>query len=75
LIFYPVLKEEYATQIARDGNAEKRESGVGNVTRFSVRTAYLSKFEVRWAQASTRNIAFQLTNSRNLTRTLSERSK
>lgn len=44
-IFYPVLNEEYATQIARDWNAP--ESGVGYVTAFDVDTAYLARFEVQ----------------------------
>jgi hypothetical protein len=43
-IFYPVLNEEYATQIARDWNA--KSSSVGYVTRFAVRTSYLSQFTV-----------------------------
>lgn len=43
-IFYPVLSEEYATQIARDWNA--KESGAGYVTRFAVRSDYLAKFKV-----------------------------
>jgi hypothetical protein len=45
-IFYPVLNEEYATQIARDWNAKDSESGAGYVTRFAVRTDYLSQFTV-----------------------------
>ena len=45
-IFYPVLNEEYATQIARDWNA-KTNDRVGYVTRFHVRTDYLSRFEVQ----------------------------
>src|SRR5258708_25951252 len=45
-IFYPVLNEEYATQIARDWNAKNSETGVGIVTKFRVKTAYLSKFEI-----------------------------
>lgn len=44
-IFYPVLNEEYATKIARDWNV--KSSGAGYVTRFSVRTAYLSRYEVQ----------------------------
>jgi len=36
-IFYPVLNEEYTTQIARDWNAKNSESGVGIVTKFSVK--------------------------------------
>ena len=45
-IFYPVLNEEYATQIARDWNA-KSEAGAGYVTRFNVRTEYLKRYEVQ----------------------------
>ena len=45
-IFYPVLSEEYAIQIARDWNAKNSETGIGVVTRFRMNTAYLSKFEV-----------------------------
>jgi hypothetical protein len=41
-IFYPVLNEEYAIQIARDWNV--RASGAGFVTRFQVPTAYLTKY-------------------------------
>lgn len=44
-IFYPVLNEEYATQIARDWNA-KSEDGVGYVTRFRVRSEYLKRYQV-----------------------------
>ena len=45
-IFYPVLTEEYAIQIARDWNAKQNDPKVGYVTRFEVRTAYLDSFEV-----------------------------
>lgn len=44
-IFYPVLNEEYATQIARDWNV--RASGAGFVTHFRVSTAFLSRYEVQ----------------------------
>ena len=44
-IFYPVLNEEYAIQIARDWNA--KQEGVGYVTRFRVRNEYLSRYEVQ----------------------------
>ena len=44
-IFYPVTNEAYATQIARDWNV--KSSGTGFVTRFEVRTAYLSRYVVR----------------------------
>lgn len=43
-IFYPVLNEEYAAQIARDWNA--KDSGVGYVTRFHVRNKFVSKYRV-----------------------------
>jgi hypothetical protein len=43
-IFYPVLNEEYAVQIARDWNAASPSIGVGYVTRLYVRTEYLKKF-------------------------------
>ena len=43
-IFYPVLNEDYATKIARDWNA--KASGVGFVTRFRVRAAFLDRYEV-----------------------------
>jgi hypothetical protein len=46
-IFYPVLNEEYAAQIARDWNAKDSPSRVGYVTRFAVRTSYLSQFAVQ----------------------------
>lgn len=45
-IFYPVLNEEYAKQIARDWNAKHNEERVGYVTRFLVRTEYLKRYEV-----------------------------
>ena len=43
-IFYPVLNEWYATKIAREWNVHA--SGVGYVTRFRVRTGFLSRYEV-----------------------------
>ena len=43
-IFYPVMNEEYAIQIARDWNV--KASGFGYVTRFAVRTDYLARFNV-----------------------------
>ena len=45
-IFYPVLNEEYATQIARDWNAKYNKQKVGYVTRFHVRTEFLMRYEV-----------------------------
>ena len=50
-IFYPVLTEEYAIQIARDWNT-KEDSRVGYVTRFSVNTDYLSRHTVQKAGSS-----------------------
>src|SRR4051794_33760342 len=41
-IFYPVLNEEYARQIARDWNG--KASGAGYVTRFQVMSAFLEKY-------------------------------
>lgn len=46
-IFYPVLTEEYARQIARDWNAKHNEERVGYVTRFRVRTEYLKQYEIQ----------------------------
>lgn len=43
-IFYPVLNEEYAVQIARDWNA--KSSGSGYVTRFQVNATFLAAYEV-----------------------------
>jgi hypothetical protein len=43
-IFYPVLNEEYATQIALDWNA--RDGNSGYVTRFRVRRDFLHRYEV-----------------------------
>lgn len=44
-IFYPVMNEEYAIQIARDWNVPA--SGSGFVTRFAVRSEYVSRFPVQ----------------------------
>ncbi len=45
-IFYPVLNEAYAVQIARDWNTKDPASGfVGYVTRFKVRTDFVEKYE------------------------------
>lgn len=46
-IFYPVLNEEYATQIARDWNAKHNASKCGYVTRFRVRTYFLQRYEIQ----------------------------
>ena len=44
-IFYPVLNEAYAAQIARDWNVPA--SGSGYVTRFAVDAAYAARFPRR----------------------------
>ena len=44
-IFYPVMNEEYAIQIARDWNV--KGSGSGFVTRFEVKAEYLEKFTIQ----------------------------
>ena len=47
-IFYPVLAQEYAAQIARDWNTKDRASGhVGFVLRFHVHEEYLRQFDVQ----------------------------
>ncbi|HEU0016678.1 MAG TPA: hypothetical protein VFQ45_23550 [Longimicrobium sp.] len=52
-IFYPVLDEEYAVQIARDWNTRDAASGfVGYVTRFHVRSGFLAKYEVQTVGAA-----------------------
>ena|SRR5687768_446265 len=44
-IFYPVMNEEYAIQIARDWNVPA--SGSGYVTKFNVRSEYINKMKVQ----------------------------
>lgn len=44
-IFYPVLNEEYAIQIARDWNVPA--SGSGFVTQFEVSKSYIDQFEIQ----------------------------
>ncbi|HET8845749.1 MAG TPA: hypothetical protein VFN35_30060 [Ktedonobacteraceae bacterium] len=44
-IFYPVLNEAYAVQIARDWNA--RDGNSGYVTRFQVRSDFLDNYQVQ----------------------------
>ena len=46
-IFYPVLEESYAVQIARDWNT--RDGGIGYVLRFAVKTDYLAGHPVQIA--------------------------
>ncbi len=49
-IFYPVVSQEYATQIARDWNVPR--SGAGYVTRFRVRGAFLRQYDVHTVGSS-----------------------
>jgi len=44
-IFYPVTNEQYAIEIARDWNVPA--SGVGYVTRFHVRKAFMDNYAVQ----------------------------
>lgn len=49
-IFYPVTNEQYAVEIARDWNVPA--SGSGYVTRFRVRTAFMSRYQIHQVGAS-----------------------
>ncbi len=49
-IFYPVLNEEYATQIASDWNT--RDRGTGYVLRFQIDAAFLRRYEVKTVGSS-----------------------
>ncbi|SPE51055.1 ADP-ribosylation/crystallin J1 [Verrucomicrobia bacterium] len=49
-IFYPVLNEDYARQIAREWNVPA--SGSGYVTRFAVRKEFLARYAERQVGAS-----------------------
>lgn len=52
--FYPVLNEDYATQIARDWNTKDERSGfAGYVLRFNVQTDFLSRYEIHVVGNST----------------------
>lgn len=44
-IFYPVLNEDYAIQIARDWNA--KQNGAGFVTKFEVNAEFLARYETQ----------------------------
>jgi len=49
-IFYPVLNEEYAGQIAREWNVPA--SGAGYVVRFAVRNEFLARYPEQQVGAS-----------------------
>jgi hypothetical protein len=73
-IFYPVLNEEYATQIARDWNV--KQSGAGFVTRFQVRSAFLARYEIQTVgHECIRNTGSRPRSWRNSIRTLWVRSR
>ncbi len=42
--FYPVTNREYAEKIAEDWNV--KASGVGYVTKFSVKASFMAKYEI-----------------------------
>jgi len=44
-IFYPVTNEHYACEIARSWNV--RDSGYGAVTRFHVRSSFMSRYQIQ----------------------------
>jgi hypothetical protein len=47
-IFYPVLNEAYAAQIARDWNSKSaRNQHAGFVTRFAVRASFLAGYAIQ----------------------------
>jgi len=49
-IFYPVLNEEYARQMARDWNVPA--TGAGYVVRFALRKSFANRYPVRIVGAS-----------------------
>ena len=49
-IFYPVLNQEYAIEIARDWNAV--DNNIGYVTKFEVRAEFLTNYSVQVVGAS-----------------------
>ena len=52
-IFYPVLNEKYAVEIASKWNTKDKFSGyVGYVLRFEISDEYISRFEVQTAGSS-----------------------
>jgi hypothetical protein len=52
--FYPVLNEDYATQIARDWNTKDERSGfAGYVLRFNVQNEFLNRYEIHVVGDST----------------------
>ena len=56
-IFYPVLNEEYARQIARNWNVPA--SGAGYVTRFAVRKEFVTRYPIHTVAPFTRSCGFR----------------
>lgn len=44
-IFYPVLNEKYATEIAKNWNVKYNDDHKGYVTRFEVEDSFCNKYE------------------------------
>jgi len=51
-IFYPVINEEYARQIAEQWNAKRTASGRGYVTRSKSASKFLDNYEVKTVGSS-----------------------
>lgn len=52
-IFYPVLNQKYAEEIAQKWNTKDKESGCrGYVTEFEIDDQYISKFKIQTVGAS-----------------------
>jgi hypothetical protein len=52
-IFYPVLNEDYAAQIARDWNAKYNKDKFGYVTKFAVRKDFIDGYDVKVVGSAT----------------------
>lgn len=51
--FYPVLSEEYATQIARDWNTKDSNSGfIGYVLKFKINSEFINNFKIHTVGSS-----------------------
>lgn len=52
-IFYPVLNQKYAEEIAQKWNTKDKASGYrGYVTKFEIEDQYISKFKIQTVGAS-----------------------
>jgi len=52
-IFYPVTNEKYAAEIAEKWNV--KDSGYGAITRFHVRSSFMSRYQIQQVGASYHN--------------------